>query len=181
MNSSGARSNAKNVRTCCVPDDRRANSSARTKNDGGLCKQRRQLRTLQIGLSKKSYLAERFFFREKNARCRGVVGCCPTARQGPDDESLKVGEFDRGQIIACVEELTEEGSGIVRVRSSTAPKGAPRGGWLKKATSKGKPLLEKVEYANSARAVSTQAIRLLMTPGSFLTGCFCDCSCASSR
>lgn len=137
---------------------------------------------------------------------RYLVLAKATARQRPDDESLKLGEFDPGQVISCVEgafthrlvnfilvtslsitsfffffaEMTDAG-GIVRVRSSTAPKGAPRGGWLKKATSKGKPLLEKVEYANSARAVSTQAIQLLMTPGSFLTGCFCDCSCASSR
>eukprot|EP01046_Picozoa_sp_COSAG06_P028673 COSAG06_NODE_2601_length_6597_cov_26.465651_1_plen_665_part_10 len=81
-----------------------------------------------------------------------------TARQGPDDESLKVGEFDRGQVIACVEELTEEGSGIVRVRSSTAPKGAPSGGWLKKATSKGKELLQRVEYADSARALREQLV-----------------------
>ena len=80
-----------------------------------------------------------------------------TARQRPDDDSLKLGEFERGQVIACVEEVTDAG-GIVRVRSSTAPKGEPRGGWLKKATSKGKPLIERVEYDNSARALREQPV-----------------------
>ena len=90
-------------------------------------------------------------------QARYLVLAKATARQAPDDKSLKVGEFEPGQVIACVEELTDA-SGIVRVRSSTAPKGAPSGGWLKKSTSKEKALLQRVSFDESARALREQPV-----------------------
>lgn len=90
-------------------------------------------------------------------QARYLVLAKATARQAPDDKSLKVGEFDPGQVIACIEELTDE-NGIVRVRSSTAPKGAPSGGWLKKATSKEKALLQRVAFDASARSLREQPV-----------------------
>eukprot|EP01043_Picozoa_sp_COSAG02_P035490 COSAG02_NODE_2545_length_8565_cov_7.011339_2_plen_687_part_00 len=90
-------------------------------------------------------------------QARYLVLAKATARQAPDDKSLKVGEFDPGQVIACIEELTDAG-GIVRVRSSTAPKGAPSGGWLKKSTSKEKALLQRVPFDESARALREQPV-----------------------
>ena len=88
-----------------------------------------------------------------------------TARQAPDDDSLKLGEMPEGLVVQCVEELTDA-EGIERVRccGSVVHAEAPSGGWLKKATSKKKDLVKKLSYDESARSLREQPVMVRLQP-----------------
>lgn len=70
-----------------------------------------------------------------------------TVREGPDNQSGKVGEVAAGTVIDCLEHgfALKNSDGIVVVQCMTPPAGALRGGWLKTQTSKGKVLLERAD------------------------------------
>ena len=67
-----------------------------------------------------------------------LVAC--TVRAGTDSTTAKVGEYKKGDTIEIVNEATNN-DGLKVYQTTTAPKGADTGGWVKLRTSKGKELI----------------------------------------
>jgi hypothetical protein len=71
------------------------------------------------------------------------VRSASTVREGPESSSRKVGEHPKGTVIEVAHEQSNS-AGVRVVYTITPPPGTKFGGFMKVASSKGKPLLERV-------------------------------------
>ena len=93
-----------------------------------------------------------------------VLATC-TIRAGPESDSEKVGDHQKGTIITVVQQ-TVNSDGLQVLQTITPGKGMQRGGWVKKMTRKGRLLLEQLDTKQPASRAAEMRIAAAAKQGS---------------